>query len=163
MTQQKNPLSRIRELRKQRGMTLLDLATAAETTPQTIQRLETGGMTLSLRWMHKIAGILSVPPHALVPTPEAKSDDEVFIELLRAEIVRARRNASAANDAGLALMEASGKLAEGLAEYRAGLRQWHDVMRLAAATAAAAMRIGVDGRPIETPAAEPPRLVELRP
>ena len=38
--------TRIRELRKRRGMTLQQVADIVRTTPQTVQRLETANMTV---------------------------------------------------------------------------------------------------------------------
>ena len=45
-------INRIRDIRKQKGMTLADLAEACDppTTPQTVGRLETGMRNLSLKW-----------------------------------------------------------------------------------------------------------------
>lgn len=50
--------TRIRELRKARGLTLQQLAEKVGTTAQTIQRLETGNMTISLGWLEKISNAL---------------------------------------------------------------------------------------------------------
>jgi len=58
--------TRIREFRKLRGMTLQHLAQKVGTTAQTIQRLETGNMTVSLDWLHKIADAFGVPAAALI-------------------------------------------------------------------------------------------------
>ena len=43
--------TRIREFRKLRGMTLKELADKIKTTPQTVQRLETANMTVSMEWL----------------------------------------------------------------------------------------------------------------
>lgn len=61
-------INRIRDIRKERGMTLADLAQACDppTTAQTIGRLETGMRSLSLRWMERIASALGVEPEVLV-------------------------------------------------------------------------------------------------
>jgi transcriptional regulator with XRE-family HTH domain len=58
--------TRIREFRKLRGMTLKQLAHKIHTTPQTIQRLETDNMTVSMEWLQKIAHALTVEPIDLV-------------------------------------------------------------------------------------------------
>lgn len=61
-------INRIRDIRKQKGWTLADLAEACSppTTPQTMGRLETGMRNLSLKWMERIAAALEVDPELLV-------------------------------------------------------------------------------------------------
>ena len=61
-------INRIRDIRKQKGMTLAEVAAACDppTTAQTIGRLETGMRNLSLGWMNKIAAALGVDPELLV-------------------------------------------------------------------------------------------------
>ena len=51
-------ITRIREVRRARRMTLQDVADRCEppTTPQTIGRLETGTRTVSVGWLNRIAG-----------------------------------------------------------------------------------------------------------
>jgi transcriptional regulator with XRE-family HTH domain len=56
----------IRAIRKQRGLTLQQLADAVGTTPQTIQRLETGNMSVSVDWLERIAGALGLAPADLL-------------------------------------------------------------------------------------------------
>jgi transcriptional regulator with XRE-family HTH domain len=57
-------INRIRDIRKQKGMTLAEVAAACTppTTAQTIGRLETGMRNLSLVWMNRIASALGVDP-----------------------------------------------------------------------------------------------------
>lgn len=66
-------INRIRDIRKQKGMTLADLAEACDppTTPQTVGRLETGMRNLSLKWMERIASALGVEPELLVRSETA--------------------------------------------------------------------------------------------
>jgi len=66
-------INRIRDIRKQKGMTLADLAGACKppTTPQTVGRLETGMRNLSLKWMERIAAALDVDPEMLVRSEKA--------------------------------------------------------------------------------------------
>ena len=66
-------INRIRDIRKQKGMTLADLAEACDppTTPQTVGRLETGMRNLSLKWMERIAAALGVEPEMLVRSENA--------------------------------------------------------------------------------------------
>ena len=64
--------TRIRELRKSRGLTLRELAEKVGTTPQTIQRLETANMTVSTTWLEKIAGALNVEVAELISAPASR-------------------------------------------------------------------------------------------
>ena len=57
--------SRIREIRKEKGLTLQDVADRAGTTAQTIGRLETGMRTLSIKWVQRIATALGTDPGEL--------------------------------------------------------------------------------------------------
>lgn len=61
-------INRIRDIRKERGLTLADVAERCTppTTAQTIGRLETGMRQLSLAWMNRIAAALGVAPELLV-------------------------------------------------------------------------------------------------
>jgi transcriptional regulator with XRE-family HTH domain len=61
-------ITRIREVRRARGMTLDDVARACDppTTPQTIGRLETGTRTVSVGWLNRIAAALGVEAQDLV-------------------------------------------------------------------------------------------------
>ena len=56
----------IRQIRKLRGLTLQDLADKVGTTPQTIQRLETNSMTVSLAWLERIGQALGMNPAMLL-------------------------------------------------------------------------------------------------
>lgn len=61
-------INRIRDIRKQKGLTLADVAERCSppTTAQTIGRLETGTRNLSLVWMNRIAAALEVEPGLLL-------------------------------------------------------------------------------------------------
>ena len=61
-------ITRIREVRRARGLTLDDVARACDppTTPQTIGRLETGTRTVSVGWLNRIAAALGVEASDLV-------------------------------------------------------------------------------------------------
>lgn len=65
-------LHRIREVRRAKGLTLLDVAERCTppTTAQTIGRLETGTRTLSLDWLNRIADALGVDASELVHLPD---------------------------------------------------------------------------------------------
>jgi transcriptional regulator with XRE-family HTH domain len=66
-------ITRIREVRRARGLTLDDVARRCEpsTTPQTIGRLETGTRTVSVGWLNRIAKALGVEAQDLVEGGEA--------------------------------------------------------------------------------------------
>ena len=61
-------MTRIREVRRARGLTLDDVAKRCHppTTAQTIGRLETGTRTVSIGWLNRIAGALGVEAQDLV-------------------------------------------------------------------------------------------------
>jgi transcriptional regulator with XRE-family HTH domain len=66
-------ITRIREVRRARGLTLDDVARRCEppTTPQTIGRLETGTRTVSMGWLNRIAKALGVKAQDLVDGDES--------------------------------------------------------------------------------------------
>jgi len=78
-------INRIRDIRKQKGMTLAEVAAACDppTTAQTIGRLETGMRNLSLVWMNRIAAALRVEPELLVKG-EAAEQTQVVARLTEA-------------------------------------------------------------------------------
>lgn len=61
-------INRIRDIRKEKGWTLDQLAKACDppTTAQTIGRLETGMRNLSIKWMERIGNALEIDPETLV-------------------------------------------------------------------------------------------------
>ena len=61
-------ITRIREVRRARGLTLDDVAKRCQppTTAQTIGRLETGTRTVSIGWLNRIANALGVEAQDLV-------------------------------------------------------------------------------------------------
>ena len=65
-------ITRIREVRRARGMTLSDVALACRpiSTPQTIGRLEMGTRTVSVGWLNRIAAALGVEASDLVDHPD---------------------------------------------------------------------------------------------
>jgi transcriptional regulator with XRE-family HTH domain len=68
-------LSRIRDVRRAKGLTLADVADRCnpKTTAQTIGRLETGTRVLSLIWLNRIAVALGVDSSELVQLPAQQS------------------------------------------------------------------------------------------
>lgn len=67
-------INRIRDIRKQAGLTLAEVAgrCSPPTTAQTIGRLETGMRNLSLVWMNRIAAALGVEPELLLGSGAAE-------------------------------------------------------------------------------------------
>lgn len=92
--------SRLRTARKDAGLTLQDMAISCRTTAQTIQRLETNNMTLSVEWVEKMAAAAGIEPLLLFSEPE--SPLYVFerrVRALREEaaVLRTRTEAFLAN------------------------------------------------------------------
>jgi len=147
ITKTKPPATRTRELRKAQGLTLKQVAQAIGAPPQTMQRLEVNNMTVSLTWLYAIAEALDVPPSKLLIDPQGRElsgDDDPLLDLLRSELIRARRAVPSFDEAPLALFEATGKLAGMLCEWQRGLRRRDELAAACAVTAAAAMRIALD-------------------
>ncbi|MEM7426903.1 MAG: helix-turn-helix transcriptional regulator [Pseudomonadota bacterium] len=61
--------TRIREIRREKGWTLQDLAERIGTTAQTVQRLETQNMTVSTDWLEKFGEAFGVDPVSLFGEP----------------------------------------------------------------------------------------------
>ena len=135
----------IRDFRKMRDMTLKQLADAIGTTPQSVQRLETGNMTVSLEWLYKIGNALQVEPYKLlIPTGNTPVGEQ-FAEMTRGALI-ANRRTIAIGDVPLEMGVAYGKLIDLVILYSKGLAGFDDIPEAAAKVAAAASRIGIDGR-----------------
>ena len=89
-------ITRIREVRKAKRMTLEDVARACSppTTPQTIGRLETGMRTVSIGWRNRIAAALGVTPTDLVDHPA--SEQLEVLALLAGDTATAPKKAQVA-------------------------------------------------------------------
>ena len=74
-------ITRIRDVRKAKKMTLEDVARACvpPTTPQTIGRLETGMRTVSVAWLNRIAAALEVETADLIEHPDSEELEVVAI------------------------------------------------------------------------------------
>lgn len=117
-------ITRIREVRRARGMTLHDVARRCDprTTAQTIGRLETGTRTVSVGWLNRIAAALGVDAQDLV---ERGAAAEVKVAAIlgpggatapkRAAIVVPPR----VDDGHMAII-----VAAGVGDYRAGDEIW---------------------------------------
>lgn len=120
-------INRIRDIRREKGLTLAEVAAACRppTTAQTIGRLETGMRNLSLAWMNRIAAALGVEPELLVRGEEAAAAKFVArLTAAGAEALSAPRDAILPTDLGgdepllcLAIETSQG-------EYRAGDALW---------------------------------------
>ena len=88
-------ITRIREVRRARGMTLEDVARACKpaTTPQTVGRLETGTRTVSIGWLNRIAEALGVDAADLVEGSGESSELPVVAVLGAGGAVAPRRTA----------------------------------------------------------------------
>ena len=120
-------INRIRTIRKDKGMTLADLAAACvpPTTPQTVGRLETGMRTLSIDWLNRIAGALGVAPEMLLAS-ETRDPAMVVARLTSdgAEPLPSPREAveplAMLGDGAVHVVEVE----SAVGEYRAGDRLW---------------------------------------
>jgi transcriptional regulator with XRE-family HTH domain len=120
-------INRIRDVRKQKGMTLAEVAAACDppTTAQTIGRLETGMRNLSLDWMNKIAAALGVEPEMLLKGSEAEQAQVVArLTDAGAEPLATPRDAILPTqlDSGAPLLCLTVEASQG--EYRAGDQLW---------------------------------------
>ena len=122
-------ITRIREVRRARGMTLDDVARRCEppTTPQTIGRLETGTRTVSVGWLNRIAKALEVEAQDLVEGGESAELNVAAIvgpngaiAPKKAAIVVPPR----VEDGQVAIL-----VAGSLGDYRAGDEIWCDTVR----------------------------------
>ena len=117
-------ITRIREVRRARKMTLQDVADRCEppTTPQTIGRLETGTRTVSVGWLNRIATALGVDSADLVHLPER--------EVIPVAAVLGHDGAQAPRREGVVIppKPAPGLVAitvsAGIGDYRAGDEIW---------------------------------------
>ena len=122
-------ITRIREVRKARGLTLEDVARRCvpETTPQTIGRLETGTRTVSVGWLNRIAKALGVDAQDLVATGEASPE-------LKVAAVLGASGATAPRKTGLVIpprvtdSQVALTVSSSVGNYRAGDEIWCDVL-----------------------------------
>ena len=122
-------ITRIREVRRARGMTLDDVARRCEpaTTPQTIGRLETGTRTVSVGWLNRIAKALGVEAQDLV---EGGDTSELKVAaILGAGGAMAPRKAAIVvpprvEDGQIAVL-----VAGSLGDYRSGDEVWCDTLQ----------------------------------
>ncbi len=117
-------ITRIREVRRAKKMTLQDVADRCQppTTPQTIGRLETGTRTVSVGWLNRIAKALGVEAADLVQLPER--NDIPLAATLSQDGTHAPRRPGVAippqAEPGLVAVTVT----EGIGDYRAGDEIW---------------------------------------
>jgi transcriptional regulator with XRE-family HTH domain len=117
-------ITRIREVRRARDMTLQDVAERCKppTTPQTIGRLETGMRTVSVVWLNRIADALGVEAADLVQLPDR--EDVPIVAMLDHDGAHAPRQ----DGVVIAPRAEPGMVAVGVAsgvgDYRSGDEIW---------------------------------------
>lgn len=117
-------ITRIREVRRAKKMTLQDVADRCKppTTPQTIGRLETGTRTVSVGWLNRIAGALGVEAADLVKLPDR--EDIPVAAVLDHDGAHAPRREGVVlppqPEAGIMAVSVS----SGVGDYRAGDELW---------------------------------------
>ena len=119
-------ITRIREVRKAKGMTLDDVGKRCEppTTAQTIGRLETGTRTVSVGWLNRIAAALGVDAADLVDHPE-RTELEV-IAVLGSAGAQAPRRTGLVVPPHSAPGQVAMTVAASIGDYRAGDEIWCD-------------------------------------
>jgi transcriptional regulator with XRE-family HTH domain len=117
-------ITRIREVRRARKMTLQDVADRCDppTTPQTIGRLETGTRTVSVGWLNRIAAALGVEGSDLVKLDDR--EDVPIAAVLESDGARAPRREGVVvppqTEPGLVAVTVTA----GIGDYRAGDEIW---------------------------------------
>ena len=117
-------ITRIREVRRARKLTLQDVADRCDppTTPQTIGRLETGTRTVSVGWLNRIACALGVEASDLVEFPER--DDVPLTATLGHDGAHAPRRAGVAVPPRPEPGSVAVAVQSGVGDYRAGDEIW---------------------------------------
>jgi transcriptional regulator with XRE-family HTH domain len=117
-------ITRIREVRRARNMTLEEVALRCfpPTTPQTIGRLETGSRTVSLRWLDRIAGAIGVSASDLVRVPDR--DDLEVAAVLGGEGAQAPRRRAVIVPPQTSEGLIAVAVASGIGDYRSGDEIW---------------------------------------
>lgn len=121
-------ITRIREVRRARNMTLEDVARACDppTTPQTIGRLETGTRTVSVGWLNRIARALGVDAQDLVQA--GPGADLPVAAVLSSGGATAPRRATIVVPPRIAEGQVAITVAASIGEYRAGDEIWCDML-----------------------------------
>jgi transcriptional regulator with XRE-family HTH domain len=119
-------ITRIREVRKAKRMTLDDVARACTppTTPQTIGRLETGMRTVSVGWLNRIADALGVAATDLVDHPASEKLE--VLALIGSDAAAAPRKAQVALPPHPEVGQVALLVTASVGDYRAGDEIWCD-------------------------------------
>lgn len=122
-------ITRIREVRKARGLTLDDVAQRCEpkTTPQTIGRLETGTRTVSVGWLNRIAKALGVDAQDLVATGEAPAELKVAA-VIEASGASAPRKTAIVIPPRVGDSQVAVTVSSSIGNYRAGDQIWCETL-----------------------------------
>lgn len=103
--------NRIKELRKLRKMTQVQLANAVGAAQGSIQKLENGEITLDIKWMSSLSEILDVKPYELLPQewqPTAETVDTndlgTIIEIVETHLQQANKILSPEHKAKLIVL-----------------------------------------------------------
>ena len=119
-------ITRIREVRRARGMTQHDVARRCDppTTPQTIGRLETGTRTVSVGWLNRIAKALGVDSADLVQLPAR--EDVPIAAILGSNGAHAPRREGVLVPPRPEPGQIAIRVEAGIGDYRAGDEIWLD-------------------------------------
>jgi hypothetical protein len=119
-------ITRIREVRRARGLTLDDVARRCipPTTAQTIGRLETGTRTVSIGWLNRIALALDVDAQDLVEGGE--TSELAVVALLGPTGASAPRREAVVVPPRAASGQIAIRVAGSVGDYRAGDELWCD-------------------------------------
>ena len=122
-------ITRIREVRRARGLTLDDVAQRCDppTTPQTIGRLETGTRTVSVGWLNRIARALGVDAQDLVDRSE--TTDLKVIAVLGPSGPMAPRRAAIVVPPRVDEGQVAITVSASIGEYRAGDELWCEMLQ----------------------------------
>jgi transcriptional regulator with XRE-family HTH domain len=122
-------ITRIREVRRARGLTLDDVARRCDppTTPQTIGRLETGTRTVSVGWLNRIAKALGVEAQDLVEGGE--SAELKVAAILGSGGATAPRKAAIVVPPHVEEGQISVLVGSSVGDYRAGDELWCDTLQ----------------------------------
>ena len=121
-------ITRIREVRRARGLTLDDVARACDppTTPQTIGRLETGTRTVSVGWLNRIAAALGVEASDLVDHGDRA--DLGVVAILGASGASAPKRTALVVPPRANAGQVAVTVSASLGDYRAGDEIWCDML-----------------------------------
>jgi transcriptional regulator with XRE-family HTH domain len=123
-------ITRIREVRRARGLTLEEVAEACQppTTAQTIGRLETGTRTVSIAWLNRIAAALGVQASDLVAASEKERNELEVAAVIGPDGAHAPRKSAVAIAPRPRAGQVALMVAAAVGEYRSGDEIWCDTL-----------------------------------